>query len=162
MQPSIFKQIKNIEYFDFEEDFMEDGIRCIPMIVRFKLDKAGIKLKLSEWATFNSEEKISMALLECNVEDEVKIYHDFVAGLIEAYTYQLPTILPVENNPEWDNKEEVPPMVSAKVLSMNKAINKKQWSTLTKLQRFALVKLCRSRHENRNFPIALKEFGVLQ
>src|SRR5688572_30077237 len=32
---------KDIEYFAFEEDFMEENVRCIPMIVRFKMDKSG-------------------------------------------------------------------------------------------------------------------------
>ena len=47
---SVFKDMAGIEYFNFEEDFVEKNIRCIPMIVRFKMDKAGIKLKLAEWS----------------------------------------------------------------------------------------------------------------
>jgi len=35
-----------------------------------------------------------------------------------------------------------------------------QWRNLYLLQRFALLKLCRPGHENRNFPIAMKEFGL--
>ena len=36
------------EGFVFEEDFVEENVRCIPMTVRFKMDAAGIKLKLAE------------------------------------------------------------------------------------------------------------------
>jgi Conserved nitrate reductase-associated protein (Nitr_red_assoc) len=36
-----------------------------------------------------------------------------------------------------------------------------QWATLTPDQRFALLKLSRSNHENRNFLPALKEFQVI-
>jgi len=36
--------MNGIEYFKFEEDFIEEDVRCIPMIVRFKMDLAGIKL----------------------------------------------------------------------------------------------------------------------
>ncbi|MEO6674638.1 MAG: nitrate reductase associated protein, partial [Ginsengibacter sp.] len=43
--------------FKFEEDFVEEGVRCIPMVVRFKLDACGIKLKLSEWSTLIFEER---------------------------------------------------------------------------------------------------------
>ena len=32
---------------------MENNMRCIPMIIRFKMDMAGIKLKLSEWKKFS-------------------------------------------------------------------------------------------------------------
>ena len=44
-------------YFNFEEDFVENNVRCIPMIVRFKLDACGIKLKLSEWSKMVIEER---------------------------------------------------------------------------------------------------------
>jgi len=44
-------------YFQFEKDFVEDGIRCIPMMVRFKLDACGIKLRLKEWSKFSPDKK---------------------------------------------------------------------------------------------------------
>ena len=59
--PSEFLNLKGIEYFMFEEDFMGNNIRCIPMIIRFKMDKAGIKLKLSEWNRLDIDEKILLA-----------------------------------------------------------------------------------------------------
>lgn len=36
LTPSEFKNLKGIEYFKFEEDFIEENVRCIPTIVRFK------------------------------------------------------------------------------------------------------------------------------
>ena len=38
----------------------------------------------------------------------------------------------------------------------------RQWASLLPLQRFALVKLARSKHENENFVPAMREFGLLQ
>jgi hypothetical protein len=35
-----------------------------------------------------------------------------------------------------------------------------QWRGLTVLQRFALLKLTRPGHENKNFSKAMKEFGL--
>ncbi len=162
MQPSEFKHIKNIEYFEFEEDFVDEGIRCIPMIVRFKLDKAGIKLKLNEWAKFNVDEKVRLALLECNEEEEIKNYNQFVSILILRYTNKEATVLPIDVNPAWSNKIKIPVEITEKAMEFNNSIKKEQWSSLTELQRFALFKLCRSNHENKNLPIALKEFGLLQ
>ena len=161
-QPSEFKQLGNIEYFDFEEDFMEDGVRCIPMIVRFKLDKAGIKLKLGEWVKFSSEEKIRLALLDCNEEEEIKNYHELAASLVQYYTHKEATELSVDKNPAWNNKTMVPAELLQKAMEAENTISKEQWQSLTMLQRFALLKLCRSSHENKNFPIALKEFGLIQ
>jgi hypothetical protein len=42
-------------YFAFENDFV-DTFRCIPMIVRYKLDTCGIKLKLPEWVKLSVDE----------------------------------------------------------------------------------------------------------
>lgn len=160
--PSEFRLQGNIEYFDFEEDFVEEGIRCIPMIVRFKLDKAGIKLKLSEWAKFTGNEKLELALLECNNAAEVKNYHAKVAALVRQYTNKEPTTLAVDKDPGWNNSTTVPGELIQKAGEMDKTITTEQWKSLTVLQRFALLKLCKSGHENRNFPIALKEFGLIK
>ena len=162
MQPSEFKHIKNIEYFEFEEGFVEEGIRCIPMIVRFKLDKSGIKLKLNEWAKFNVDEKVRLALLECNEDEEIKNYNQFVSTLILRYTNKEATVLQIDTNPAWSNKIQIPIEIIEKAMEFNNSIMNEQWSSLTELQRFALLKLCRSNHENKNLPIALKEFGIMQ
>ena len=160
--PSEFRQLKEIEYFDFEEDFVEEGIRCIPMIVRFKLDKAGIKLKLGEWAKFSSNEKLELALLDCTNPEEVNRYHDTVASLVTHYTGKEATVIPIEKDPSWNNSATVPRELIQKTMELENTISTKQWKSLTTLQRFALLKLCRSGHENRNFPIALKEFGLIK
>jgi hypothetical protein len=49
-----------------------------------------------------------------------------------------------------------------KAMELHQTISTEQWTGLTTLQRFALLKLCREGHENRNFPIALKEFGLMK
>src|SRR5687767_6750381 len=83
---SPFFERKDIEYFDFEEDFVEKNIRCIPMIIRFKMDKAGIKLKLKEWSNFSVEERIELAKMRCESEEEANQYNEHLAGLIKKHT----------------------------------------------------------------------------
>ena len=34
--PSEFLNLEGIEYFQFEEEFMENNMRCIPMIIRLR------------------------------------------------------------------------------------------------------------------------------
>jgi hypothetical protein len=159
--PSEFKALKNIEYFDFEEDFIEEGLRCIPMVVRCKLDKAGIKLKIAEWVKFNTNEKIDLALMHCENEQEINRYHKYVSKLVQMYTGKEATLLSMEISPAWANKESIPVEVIGKAGELKKEITLDQWQSLTGLQRFALLKLCKSGHENKNFPIALKEFNLV-
>ena len=69
-----FKQLEGIEYFDFEEDFVEKNMRCIPMTVRFKMDATGIKLKLAEWSKFSSAERIALALKPAETNEEAELF----------------------------------------------------------------------------------------
>ena len=150
-----------IEYFFFEADFVEENIRCIPMIVRFKMDNAGIKLKLAEWSKFNSLEKKELALRPIETKDELNDYRNSLSSLIYKYTGNPPTLLEINSGPEWSNFTTVPNSLIEKSKEFNWQITTKQWSALTTLQRFALLKLCRPGHENRNFPKAMREFGIV-
>ncbi|HET9887123.1 MAG TPA: nitrate reductase associated protein [bacterium] len=49
-------------YFGFEED-MHDA--CLPMAVRYKLDTAGIKLHLKEWAGLPKKEQDALLAWPC-------------------------------------------------------------------------------------------------
>jgi hypothetical protein len=159
-QPSEFRKLTDIEYFLFEEDFIEENVRCIPMIVRFKMDAAGIKLKLGEWARFKSEERIELAIKKCSTEEEVVIYKDYLADLVMTRAKHPATIMEVDTNPEWANLNVVPLSLQEKANEFGWLITVAQWESLTNLQRFALLKLKRPGHENKNFPIAMKEFGL--
>lgn len=160
--PSEFRNLKGIEYFDFEEDFMEDNIRCIPMVVRFKMDAAGIKLKLAEWCRFQPSERVQLALLPADSATELKTYHQFLSGLILKHTGNQATLLSIDPQPGWQNLHQVPAMIREKSAELQLDISVLQWQNLSDIQRFALLKLCRPGHENENFPKAAAEFGLLQ
>jgi len=158
---SLFKEIVGIEYFNFEEDFIEKNIRCIPMIVRFKMDKAGIKLKLAEWSKFNTGERIELAVKPCRDENEVKQYHEYLTWLVERYTHRPATGLAIDQSPGWVKGSSLPAVLEEKLNEYRWFISPTQWNGLTDLQRFALLKLCRPGHESKNFPKAMREFGLL-
>jgi len=68
--------ITTATHFLFETDFMEENIRCIPMIVRFKLDTCGIKLKLKEWSKMTVEERENLVTLPCRTPEQTDMYKD--------------------------------------------------------------------------------------
>jgi hypothetical protein len=155
-----FKNL-NIEYFDFEEDFIEDNVRCIPMIVRFKMDAAGIKLKLEEWSKFKQQERIELAVMPASNGEETKLYNNYLTKLIQKYTGNQATEMVIGPKPDWGNLENIPLMLQKKANEFNLIITPGQWKALSSLQRFILLKLCRPGHENKNFPKAIKEFNLL-
>lgn len=158
--PSEFLNL-GIEYFLFEEDFMERNIRCIPMIIRFKMDKAGVKLKLSEWNKFPTEERVRLALMPCSDAKDAFKYKNHLTGLIQKYTGRTATIMEINQYPLWNDLYSIPVMLIEKLEEFGWNISIENWQGLTNLKRFALLKLCRPKHENKNFPVAMKEFGLI-
>jgi hypothetical protein len=150
-----------IEYFRFEEDFMEDNIRCIPMIVRFKLDACGIKLKLKEWSKMTFDERALLAELPIDSSNEVARYKEILMQLITKHTGNEATLLTVSLNPDWSLADRLPNALEEKLIELNLSMSIEQWQRLSTLQRFALLKLTRPGHENKNFPKAMKEFGLI-
>jgi hypothetical protein len=144
-------------YFRFEEDFIEDGVRCIPMIVRFKLDRCGIKLKLAEWSRMNQLERQHLAEQPCESDEDVLVYRSWLQKTVHKRTGAYAADLTVGLDPAWMNST-IPVTVVEKIFESQLNLTDIQWKSLTVLQRFALVKLSRPGHENRNFPLALKEF----
>ena len=162
LNTSEFKELQGIEYFDFEEDFVEENVRCIPMIVRFKMDAAGIKLKLAEWSKFKRDERIQLAVQPASNNEESKLYNEYLSQLIEKYTGNKATELVIDPHPDWANLISIPIMLEEKAKEFDLEITPEKWESLTNLQRFALLKLCRPGHENKNFPKAIKEFGLIK
>jgi hypothetical protein len=146
-----------IFHFRFEEDFVEEGVRCIPMIVRFKLDLCGIKLKLAEWSRMNELERHFLAELACDSAEEILVYRNWLQMTVYKRTGAPATDLQVEKVPAW-KLVVIPAIVKEKLEELQLSLNNNQWQSLTDLQRFALLKLSRPGHENRNFPFALQEF----
>jgi hypothetical protein len=156
----LYRNETGADGFLFEEDFVEEGLRCIPMLVRFKMDIAGIKLKLSEWSQFTVSDRLQLTKRSCMTDAEITGYRFFLERLIKTRTGNEATVLAVDPNPSWSECDFVPEELQAKAEEFQWHISLEQWKQLSNLQRFTLVKLCRPGHENRNFPIAVQEFGL--
>jgi hypothetical protein len=146
-------------FFNFEADFI-DSLRCIPMIVRLKLDTCGVKLKLAEWNHFTQIECQQLVDLPCEEAREVSDYREYVSQLIFQHTGNTASLLSIDPQPPWLDDSEIPAMIETKAAEEQVQISLAQWAYLTPLQRFALIKLTRSQHENNNFRPALIEFGL--
>lgn len=149
-----------IEYFKFEADFVEANVRCIPMIVRFKLDACGVKLKLAEWSKMNSKEREELAIMPCDTTEEIIRYREHLQHIIWQCTGQGATPLPILKNPPWAILSHIPDLLQARLQEFGWIISLQQWRHLSLLQRFALVKLCTANHEHKNFAKAIKEFNL--
>ena len=154
---SEFKNIEGIEYFDFEEEFVEENIRCIPMLVRFKMDEVGVKLKLHEWSKFSFEERKELLVRSIDIKADYEVY---LRGLVTKYTGSAATDLAIDKDPAWAEVNKITTELQQMAAQHQCNLTIEAWKGLSNLQRFALLKLCRPGHENKNFPKAIKEFGL--
>ena len=145
-------------FFKFESDFAASGIRCIPMIVRFKLDACGIKLKLQEWSCMQQDERIWLVSAPCCTPVETQSYRQTLCALILERTGNAATEIHIMENPPWSRIDEIPFAIKEKMRETGWACALAQWQGFSDLQRFALWKLSFPGHENRNFPKAMAEF----
>ncbi|MBE9005991.1 nitrate reductase associated protein [Fortiea sp. LEGE XX443] len=147
-------------FFEFEADFV-NTLRCIPMQVRYKLDTCGIKLKLSDWLQMTQDEHEALVELPCATQTEIETYREYLQQLILERTGTPAAQLPIEPYPAWMDSSTVPVALQEKAQEIGVNLTLEQWTTLTPLQRFALIKLSRPSHENKNFPRAIAEFHLL-
>ena len=157
-QPST---INSQQFFQFETDFVK-SLRCIPMQVRLKLDTCGVKLKLTHWHQLNQQERQVLTQMPCSTPAESKVYRDFLQNLLKEKTGTTAGELAIDPHPPWMDETTIPVDVQQQAAEFNAKITQLQWQALAPLQRFALIKLSRPSHENKNFLPAIKEFGLIQ
>ncbi|HEY0686743.1 MAG TPA: nitrate reductase associated protein [Steroidobacter sp.] len=150
------------EIFQFEKDFA-GALYCIPMVVRRKLDLAGVKVSLKQWNRFALEEREQMVAQRCETPNEIDDYARYVVGVIENRTSEPAQLLERDAGADWNDGSTVPQRVID--YSIERDVSPPtpaQWAALTPLQRFSIFKLTRPGHTNENFVPAMREFGLIQ
>lgn len=147
-------------FFKFEADFV-DSLRCIPMQVRMKLDTCGVKLKLTHWHQFTQQERQFLVEMPCTTVEEIETYQQYLQQLVMEHTGTPASELPIDVHPAWMDATTIPPSIQEKAQELGVGLTSEQWAALTPAQRFALIKLSRPSHENKNFLPALKEFQLI-
>lgn len=145
--------------FAFEDDFVRT-LRCIPMCVRFKLDRTAVKLSLRQWSRFTLADRQALRRAPCATVVEIQGYRAMLATLIAARTDE--PLKALADPPPGAWRDVTPPDAVRNMAVARGAgqLTGEAWRGLDDLQRYALIKLTRDKHENANFAPALREFGV--
>lgn len=148
--------------FGFEADFAHD-LRCIPMVVRFKLDRCGVKLSLRQWSKIGGANRMRLLAMRCDTAIETEAFRIAVVDLAMAHCAEAIRWLPTDPDPAWANSTLVPMDVVLQAAASGTTPPSSQcWKRLSILQRYALLKLARSDHDNHNFIPAMREMGILR
>jgi hypothetical protein len=161
MQPEIqTSPASTAQLFAFESDFVA-SLRCIPMAVRFKLDRCGIKLSLRQWSRFTRADRQQLLRRPCVAMPEIAAYRAALTALVAARAGEAAKPLADPPRPLWEQAHAVPAVVADYAATLGlRAPAARQWAALSELQRYALIKLTRENHDNVNFAPALREFGL--
>ncbi|PZR33683.1 MAG: hypothetical protein DI526_12750 [Caulobacter segnis] len=153
-------QTQHARLFAFEQDFV-DSLRCVPMAVRFKLDRVGIKLTLRQWSRLTRQDRQELLLSPCSSDREVARWRALLETLVALRADEPIKPLPPIDDAPWERVGEVPAAVATFALSKGLTPPPLEaWRALALLERYALVKLSREGHDNVNFAPALREFGL--
>lgn len=149
------------QLFAFEDDFVA-SLRCIPMAVRLKLDRSGIKLTLRQWSRFTRDDRQALLDEPCRTNAEVASYRERLVELVALRAKEAAKPLAEPPAPIWECAMATPPAVASFARSVGVSPpSTRAWGELTELQRFALIKLTRDNHDNVNFVPAMREFGLV-
>lgn len=97
-------------YFEFEQDFV-GSLRCIPMVVRHRLDTCGIKLKLEHWNRFTQAERQALVEWPCDTPEAIEHYRLRLQQLITERSGAPAKALEICPIPPWQNLAEIPSQV---------------------------------------------------
>ena len=150
--------MNDMQMFAFESDFV-DSLRCVPMAVRLKLDRCGIKLSLRQWSRFTRED---LLIRPCETPRERGSYRAALVALVALRAREDAEPLPEPPRELWEYAISTALVVRTYATALGLSPpSDAQWATLTPLQRFVLIKLTRDNHDNVNFVPAMEEFGLV-
>jgi hypothetical protein len=146
--------------FGFETE-SEANLIYIPLAVRFKLDKCGIKLSLAEWQRMPEHRRRELLRTPCGDAAAVACYRRILCSFVMESSGSEPPTISAADHPLWMN-DDVPEQLAKAAEAIGVATpSGAHWRALTTLERFALVKLSRAGRDHRNLEPALREFGLL-
>lgn len=149
-----------MHYFNFEKDLEENGLACIPMCVRYKLDMVGIKLSLKQWNRLTPADRMLFAEIRMKTDNDKIKFEEYLCFLLEGDKEGNILRIPPPRS-EQELKMVTFISLNEKLESVPLHITWSQWDSLSVLQQFAISKLIKPGHESKNLWPALTEFGLI-
>jgi hypothetical protein len=144
--------------FAFETDLYE-SLRCIPMAVRYKLDRVGIKVSLRAWNQLPVEQRRELFhAWPAETEVERRALRGTLRRWLEAVSDEPLRRVTLAEPPPWEETARLNPAVAEQAARCRPPLTVEEWAALERLERFALVKLAAAKHERGRFRLALAEF----
>ncbi len=126
--------------FHFEEDIY-CTLECVPMTVRRKLDRIGLKVHLAQWQGLGQGERLAICHLPAGEPDECEALHTFIVEAVKRTSGQEPNDLTPEQRKSAEPSTEVPQGLVADAASAGAVLTQAMWDRLDGDERYMLTKL---------------------
>ena len=146
-----------IRRFKFDQDVYET-LDLVPMAVRRKLDRIGIKIGLEQWRALSRGERLATCHLPANLEEECEAMRLFLREAITRATGVEPKLIPEAERDTADPPAQPPARLIEHARAAGFALDETSWSKLDPDARYALMKMGGGKAVSHNFTTALEEF----
>jgi hypothetical protein len=148
-----------IRKFKFEDE-MHESLQCVPMAVRRKLDRVGLKVGLESWKSLDRGERLAICHLPTNSPDECDALAVFIReAMLRRYGVE-PKSLTETQRAGAEPPSTPPETLVTRARDAGFNLNDTVWSRLDGDERFALIKMGADSKPSHNLGAALKEFEV--
>jgi hypothetical protein len=148
-----------IRKFKFEDE-MHESLQCVPMAVRRKLDRVGLKIGLEQWKSLDRGERLAICHLPVDSTEECDALGMFLRETMKRRFGVEPKSLTDAQRASAEPPASPPARVIAHARAAGFDLSTAVWSQLDGDERFALLKMGDAETPSHNLAAALKEFRV--
>jgi len=148
-----------IRKFKFEDE-MHESLQCVPMAVRRKLDRVGLKIGLQQWKSLDRGERLAICHFPFDSAEECDALGVFIREAMERRLGVEPKCLTDAQRASAEPPVSPPARAVVHARTAGFDLNATTWSRLDGDERFALLKMGDAETPSHNLGAALKEFNV--
>ena len=145
-----------IRRFKFEDE-VHHSLACVPMAVRRKLDRVGVKVSLEQWQSLAQHERLAICHLPTASGEECDALRTFLEETVRARSGAATKAL----SDKVKRSAEPPPKPPERLVENAQAagimLSQVVWERLDADERYALIKLGGGAEQSHNFMTALRE-----
>lgn len=145
-------------FYPFEGPTTTD-LSLIPLSIRYKLDRAEIKLHLTQWQTISHHDRQRLLDTPCMTKAEAHAYRALLTEIIDRYFAAPSTPHPLSPAEPWADLSRWPEVVMVQCEHHSITLPPlTEWQALSDMDRHALFVLGRSKHSHEEFISAMRLF----
>src|SRR5205085_2168216 len=114
---------------------------CVPMAVRRKLDRVGVKVGLKQWQALGRGERLAICHLPINDEKEREALVLFIGEAVERACGERPAMLGDEQRAIAEPPAAIPAELAKSARDAGVTLDQDAWDRLDQDERYALLKL---------------------